>query len=114
MRSKISVASSQGASRHRQSDGHSVFGGQASFAKDFVPADLIVRRQSQPGNEMMLSLPLSHVPSRFADNRHRGYYINAVDLSQVRTAHAKQLCTQVALWLIAFLLPEPYFAFLFR
>ena len=67
-----------------------------------------VRRQLQPGNKMVLGLPLAHIASYFADNRHRRHHVDAVDLGQVRTCHAKQLFPQIKLW-IAFLLLAPSF-----
>src|SRR5260370_40264842 len=75
--------------------------------------DFVVRRQLQPGNKMVLGLPLAHIPSYFADHRHRRHDIDAIDLGQVRTGHAKQLLPQVKLW-IAFLLPAPSLSRLFR
>src|SRR6516164_4122058 len=71
-----------------------------------------VRRQLQPGNKMVLGLPLAHIASYFADNRHRRHHVDAVDLGQVRTCHAKQLFPQIKLW-IAFLLLAPCFSGLF-
>jgi hypothetical protein len=59
------------------------------------------------------SLPLAHIQSHFADNRHRRHDIDAIDLGQVRTGHAKQLFPQVKLW-IAFLLLAPSLSRLFR
>src|SRR5467141_1917996 len=50
---------------------------------------------------MVLRFPFAHIPSRFAENRHRGHHINPVDPGQVRTANAKQLRAQVELRLIA-------------
>ena len=43
---------------------------------------------------MVLGLPLAHIPSYFADHRHRRHDIDAIDLGQVRTGHAKQLFPQ--------------------
>ena len=40
---------------------------------------------------MALGLPFAHIPSRFAEDRHRGHDVNPVDLTQIRTGHAKQL-----------------------
>ena len=37
------------------------------------------------GNKMVLGLPLAHIPSYFADNRHRRHDIDAIDLGQVRS-----------------------------
>jgi hypothetical protein len=37
---------------------------------------------------MVLGLPLAHIPSYFADHRHRRHDIDAIDLGQVRTGHA--------------------------
>jgi hypothetical protein len=53
---------------------------------------------------MVLGLPLAHIPSYFADDGHCRYDIDAIDLGQVRTGHAKQLFPQVKWW-IAFLFP---------
>ena len=61
---------------------------------------------------MVLGLPLAHVPSYFADHRHRRHDIDAIDLGQVGTGHAKQLFPQVKLWM-AFLLLAPCFSGLF-
>jgi hypothetical protein len=63
---------------------------------------------------MILGLPFAHIPSHFAEDRRRGHDIDAVDLGQVRTGHAKQLSTQVELRRIPFLLLEPPFPLLFR
>jgi hypothetical protein len=73
-------------------------------SNDFPTTDLIVRRQLEPGNKMVLGLPLAHIPSYFADDGHCRYDIDAIDLGQVRTGHAKQLFPQVKWW-IAFLFP---------
>jgi len=62
---------------------------------------------------MVLGLPLAHIPSYFADHRHHGHDIDAIDLGQVHTGHAKQLFPQVKLW-IAFLLLAPSLSRLFR
>jgi len=40
---------------------------------------------------MVFGLPLAHVPAYFADDGHRGRDIDAIDLGQVCTCHAKQL-----------------------
>ena len=56
---------------------------------------------------MVLRLPFAHIPSRFAENGHRGHDIDAVDLGQVRADHAEQLSSQVELGLISLLLLEP-------
>src|SRR5438034_1564926 len=63
---------------------------------------------------MVLGLPFAHIPSRFAEDGHRGHDIEAIDPGQVRTAHAKQPGTQVEPRLIATLLLEPSLALLFR
>jgi hypothetical protein len=62
---------------------------------------------------MVLGLPLAHIPSYFADRRHHRHDIDAIDLGQVDTGHAKQLSSQVKLW-IAFLLLAPSLSGLFR
>ena len=62
---------------------------------------------------MVLGLPFAHIPSHFAEDRRRGHDIDAVDLGQVHTAHAKQLSAQVELRRISFLLLEPPFPLLF-
>src|SRR6266700_2257211 len=62
---------------------------------------------------MVLGLPFAHIPSHFAEDRRRGHDIDAVDLGQVHTAHAKQLSAQVELRSISFLLLEPPFPLLF-
>jgi hypothetical protein len=62
---------------------------------------------------MVLRLPLAHIPSYFADHRHRRHDIDAIDLGQVRTGRAKQLFPQVKLG-IAFLLLAPSLSRLFR
>jgi hypothetical protein len=46
---------------------------------------------------MVLGLPFAHILSGFADDRHRGHDVNAVDPGQVRTGHAKQPFAQVEL-----------------
>src|SRR6266566_1583640 len=53
---------------------------------------------------MVLGLPFAHIPSHFAEDRRRGHDIDAVDLGQVHTAHAKQLSAQVELRSISGLL----------
>src|SRR5260370_20400863 len=63
-------------------------------------------RWDLPGNEMVFSLPFAHIPSHFADDGGRGHDIDAVDLGQVRTGHAKQVRTQSELRFIAVLLLE--------
>ena len=62
---------------------------------------------------MVLGLPLAHIPSYFIDYRHRRQDIDAIDLGQVMTGHAKQLFSQVKRW-IAFLLLAPSLSGLFR
>src|SRR6202790_642170 len=57
---------------------------------------------------MVLGLPFAHIPSRFAEDRRRGHDIDAVDLGQVRTGHAKQIRAQAELRRIPFLLLEPF------
>jgi hypothetical protein len=63
---------------------------------------------------MVLGLPLAHIPSYFADNRHRHHDIDAIDLGQVRTGHAEQLFPQVKLWIAFLLFIEPSLSRLFR
>ena len=63
---------------------------------------------------MVLVRPFAHSPSRFAEDGRRGHDIEAVDLGQIRTAHAKQLCAQVELRPIPFLLLEPSLPHLLR
>src|SRR5215472_17172196 len=64
---------------------------------------------------MVLSLPFGHIPTRFAEDRHRRHDINPVDLAQIRTGHAKQLRTQVESWDIPLLfLSASLFPLLFR
>src|SRR5260370_35693040 len=63
-------------------------------------------RWDLPGNEMVFSLPFAHIPSHFADDGGRGHDIDAVDLGQVSTGHAKQVRTQFELRFIAVLLLE--------
>ncbi len=55
---------------------------------------------------MVFSLPFAHIPSHFADDGGRGHDIDAVDLGQVSTGHAKQVRTQFELRFIAVLLLE--------
>ena len=38
---------------------------------------------------MVFARPFAHVPSRFADHRHRGQNIDAIDLNQVGPGGAK-------------------------
>src|SRR5215471_5224520 len=63
---------------------------------------------------MALGLPFAHIPSHFAKDGGRGHDIDAVDLGQVRTAHAKQPFAQVELWRIPPLLPASSLALFFR
>ena len=63
---------------------------------------------------MVFGLPFAHIPARFAEDRHRGHYIDAIDPGQVRTSQAKQPCTQVEPRRIAFLLLESFLPLLFR
>jgi len=62
---------------------------------------------------MVHRLPPAHVPSYVADDGHRRHDIDAIELGQVGTGHAKQLFPQVKLW-IAFLFLAPSLAGLFR
>ena len=62
---------------------------------------------------MVLGLPLAHIPSYFAENRHRRHDIDAIDLGQVRTGHAEQLFPQVKLWIAFLLFIEPSLSGLF-
>jgi len=62
---------------------------------------------------MVFCFPFAHIPSRFTDDRCRSHNIDAVDLGQVRTGHAKQPFTQIELRLISFFLLEPLRPFLF-
>jgi hypothetical protein len=63
---------------------------------------------------MVLGLPFAHIPSRFAEDGHRGHDVDAIDASQVRTAHADQPGTHVEPRLIAILLLAPSLPLLFR
>src|SRR5215831_2422536 len=63
---------------------------------------------------MVLGLPFAHIPSHFAENRHRRHDIDAVDPGQVRPRHAKQILPQVKLWSIAFFLLPSFFPRLCR
>ncbi len=63
---------------------------------------------------MVLGLPFAHIPSGFAKDRRRGHDIDAVDLGQVRTGHAKQVRAQAELRRIPFLLLEPFLPLLLR
>ena len=56
---------------------------------------------------MVHGLPFAHIPPRFAADRRRGHDIDAVNLGQVRTGHAKQVRAQAELWRIPLLLLEP-------
>ena len=50
----------------------------------------------------------------FAEARRRGHDIEAIDLGQVRTGHAKQVGAQPELRRIPFLLLEPFLPLLLR
>src|SRR5690242_2841047 len=63
---------------------------------------------------MALVFPSAHIPSCFAKDRCRGHHIDAVDLRQVRTGHAKQLSAQVELWCVPLLPLAPHLPRLFR
>lgn len=64
---------------------------------------------------MVFRFPFAHIPSRLAENRRRGHNVDPVNLRQIRTGRAKQLCTQVELRRIPLLfLPKPLLPFLFR
>jgi hypothetical protein len=62
--------------------------GSRPFPMILSPLILLSGDKSQPGNKMVLCLPLAHIPSYFTENRHRSDHINAVDLCQVRAGHA--------------------------
>src|SRR6202034_1688085 len=53
-----------------------VVGGRATFPSDSAPTGFVVWSQLELGNKMVLGLPLAHIPSYFADNRHRHRYID--------------------------------------
>ena len=63
---------------------------------------------------MVLGRPFAHIPSRFAEDSHRGHHVNAIDLGEIRTGHAKQIGAQVELRPIPFLHREPPLPRLFR
>jgi len=63
---------------------------------------------------MVLGLPSAHIVSGFAKDRRCRRDIDAIDLGQVRTGHAKQLPPQVELRLIPPPLLDPPLPLLFR
>jgi hypothetical protein len=63
---------------------------------------------------MGLVRPFAHIQSRFAENGRCRQHINAINLGQIRTVHAKQLRTQFELRHVPFLLFEPRLPLLFR
>ena len=70
-------------------------------------------RQFQPGNKVVLGLPLTHIGSRFRDEGGDGHHIHSVDAPQIDPADSRELCLQVELWLVSpALLPALLPAFL--
>jgi hypothetical protein len=53
---------------------------------------------------MVLGFPFAHIPSHFANDGGPGHDIDAIDLGQVGTDHAKQVSAQAELRFIAVLL----------
>ena len=51
---------------------------------------------------MILRFPFAHIPSHFAEDGRRGHHINAVNLGEILTRHAKYFLPQLELRSIAF------------